>query len=315
MLAIGLFWLGVVLVFSAILMLFWDSFKQRKLWGLAGLLFLVPLVIHAVMSWSALSVRKAVYVLILGILTLTVSIAGGALTHLPFLADNEVVQVLEENIAPPREEQPLPNQEQADAAAQAVEENYDPLLTGSEYEDLETKELAPEAVNLTNPRATAARYQRLNDSERAYAMNKRIRLKLTDGEIIEGRLTNIRDDSVLVESLVNGGVLGLSYNNNDIAEMFVRLEAGEDLPKPDIEEQVEEAAQNLETNVDTSPQSVQQAGQPSTTIKEAEVQLEEIRPEIREQEVLPAEPATEEVLEKIDTMVDDSKSVENPLGQ
>ena len=131
MLEIGLFWLGVLIVAIGVLTIFLDTYSKNRLWAVMGLIFLIPLVIHAVLNWSTLNVRKAFYALLVGILAILVSITGGALAHLPFLAEHEVVQVLEENIAPPKEE-PLPNQEQADAAALSSEEYYDPLLTGSE---------------------------------------------------------------------------------------------------------------------------------------------------------------------------------------
>jgi len=262
MLAISLFWLGVILVAVALLLLFWDSFKYRKAWALISLILIIPLVVHMFINWSRLNSRKAFYLLLLGILSITVSIVGGALSQLHFLPEHEVVQVLEENIAPPKDD-PLPNQEQADAAAEAIDESYDPLLTGSEYETLGAKEIIPEDINKDDPNATAARYQQVTLEERVHAVNKWVRLKTANGEIIEGRLTNVLEDAVLIEANVNGGILGLSHKNEDISEMFVRLEAGEELIKSPPQE------------IDES-QAIVEDGQ--------EVIVEKLSPEIKELE-------------------------------
>lgn len=287
MLAIGLFWLGVILVVVALLMLFCDSFKHRKVWALISLILIVPLIVHMFINWSTLNSRKAFYLVILGILSIAVSIAGGVLTKLPFLPEHEVVQVLEENIAPPKQA-PLPNQEQADAAAQSIEENYDPLLTGSEYEALDAKEIVPEDINKNNPNAAGARYQSVTLDERVQAINKWIRLKMSDGRIIEGRLTDVLEDGVLIESNVNGGSLGLSYRNDEIADMSVRLESGEQLLKQVPQDDVEQSATEIEQNQD-------------------EIINEEISPEARVLEDTSVQETTDEVLEKVETIVDDTR--------
>lgn len=330
MLAISLFWLGVALIALAVLMLFWDSFKQHKLWGFAGLILLVPLVVHMVLHWSELNVRKAFYILILGSLSLVVSIAGGALTQLPFLAEHEVVQVLKEKNIAPSKQAPLPNQEQADAAALAVEENYDPLLTGSEYETLETKEIVPEDINKTHPKTTAARYEAITEEERVLAINKWIRLTMIDGKVVEGRLTNVLEEAVLVESSVDGGVLGFSYSNNEIKTMAVRLEEGEQLIKPEPEADsvesesvVEEATTDIQGNVQeiiSDPETVtEQLEQPivdaPSATDEVQTEVEVISPEMEIIEETLDEPLTDDALDVIEEIVDDSKSVQNPVGQ
>lgn len=350
MLAVSLFWLGVGLVAVAMLILFIDSFKHRKVWSLISLILIVPLLIHMVMNWSKLNVRKAFYIMILGALTIVVSIVGGALAQLPFLADHEVVQVLEENIAPQKVE-PLPNQEKADAAALAVEENYDPLLTGSEYETLDAKEIVPEDVDKVNPGTVpSARYEVVSEDQRAQAINKWIRLTLIDGKIVEGRLTNVVDEAVLVESSVDGGSLGLSYSDDQIKTMAVRLEAGEQLLSPesnDAESLAEGTPQDIlpdaQSDLTTIRETVDVIEQSSETIEAGdvatpnmeildqpapeepvtetlhqvdEVEVEVIKPEMKvvQEQTVTEQPATE-VLQQVEEMVDDSKSVDSPIGQ
>jgi len=330
MLAISLFWLGVALIALAILMLFWDSFKQHKLWGLAGLILLVPLVVHMFLNWSELNVRKAFYILVLGSLSLVVSIAGGALTQLPFLAEHEVVQVLKEKNIAPSKEAPLPNQEQADAAALAVEENYDPLLTGSEYETLETKEIVPEDINKVHPKTTAARYETITEDERVLAINKWIRLTMIDGKTVEGRLTNVLDEAVLVESSVDGGVLGFSYSNNEIKTMAVRLEAGEQLAKPEVEaasvesesvvEEISTDIQNEVQQTNSAPEAITEPLQQPVidtpaTVDDVQTEVEVIKPEMEILEPTMEEQPANDALEAIEEIVDDSKSTQNPVGQ
>ena len=321
MLALSLFWVGVVLIVSAILMLFWDSFKQRKLWAFISLLLLVPLLIHLVLNWSSLAVRKAFYISIVGILAIIVSIVGGALSQLSFLPEHEIVEVLEDNIAPP-EQAPLPNQEQADAAAEAVQENYDPLLTGSEYEPINKGDIVPEDVNKANPNATSASYQTLSAEERVHAINKLIRMTMTDGRVIEGKLTNVLDDAVLVESSVSGGSLGLSYNNSDIASIAVRLEAGEQLTKPTSDDEAESTERLQPDVIDQATQSVMPdvIEEVDQTIEEIETQvldspesaIEVIQPEMKS--VLPEqETAADEILPAVESMVDDSKVEDSPI--
>ena len=341
MLAISLFWLGVILVISATLMLFWDAFKLRKLWAIVSLVLIVPLIVHLFLNWSTLAVRKAFYILVIGILSIAVSIFGGALSQLTFLPESEVVQVLEENIAPPKEE-PLPNQEQADAAALSVEKDYDPLLTGSEYEALETEEILSGDVQKTIPNPTPApSYQPVTVEERVHAINKQIRMTMVDGEVVEGTLTNVLDDSVLIESSVSGGSLGLSYSNDQIISMAVRLEAGEQLIKPETETQTVNAEAELpEEELSTETQALEtqsievvQPGAPDAVLRvqeqvtapedntnqaiveEITPKAEVVRPEMKAIEPVSDEIATKETLEEVQEIVDDSKSFDGPIDQ
>lgn len=312
MLAVGFFWLGAILVILATLMLFVDSFKHRRLWSIISLILLIPLVIHMFLNWSSLNSRKAFYLILLGILSIAVSIAGGALSKVPYIGENEVVKVLEDNIAPAKDE-PLPNQEQADAAALSAEGDYDPLLTGSEYESLESKEIVPENINKTNPNASTARYQLLALGELPRAVNKWVRIKVTDGEIIEGRLTDVLEDGVLVESSVNGGSLGLSYNNDEISELFVRLEAGESLGKLESDEP---AVDEISSNVDSVNEPLNQDAMPSNGNRDEEQADEEFSSKTMIDEGASAiQDTTQAVLKEVETMVDDSKSVEQTIGQ
>jgi hypothetical protein len=339
MLEVGLFWIGIILVIVAIFMLFLDSFQSRRIWAVISLVLIVPLIIHMLLNWSSLNVRKSFYILVIGLLAVLVSVSGGALSQLSFLQDHEVVQALEEKIAPP-EEVPLSNQQQADTAALSVGEGYDPLLTGSEYEQLETNEIVPERKNQVVRKADPiARYELMTDDERMQAINKRVRITMTDGRVIEGKLTEIVDDSLIVESNVNGGSLGLSYKNDLIQSVAVRLVAGEELVVPKqqvIKEAVEEL---IEESVVVEP-SVIDAQQPIT---DTEVLLNDIPPqttpkipeinsdiiieqqpkiEVLDSSPLPTEIAPEtsvkiedEVLENVEGIVDDTKLLDNIDGQ
>jgi hypothetical protein len=339
MLEVGLFWIGIILVIVAIFMLFLDSFQSRRIWAVISLVLIVPLIIHMLLNWSSLNVRKSFYILVIGLLAVLVSVSGGALSQLSFLRDHEVVQALEEKIAPP-EEVPLSNQQQADTAALSVGEGYDPLLTGSEYEQLETNEIVPERKNQVVRKADPiARYELMTDDERMQAINKRVRITMTDGRVIEGKLTEIVDDSLIVESNVNGGSLGLSYKNDLIQSVAVRLVAGEELVVPK-QQVIKEAVEELvEESVVVEP-SVIDAQQPIT---DTEVLLNDIPPQttpkipeinsdiiIEQQpkiEVLDSSPlATEiapetsvkiedEVLENVEGIVDDTKLLDNIDGQ
>lgn len=241
MLELGLFWFGAAVIVVALLMLFVNAFQQNKAWGIAGLVLLVPLVVHILLTWKSLAVRKATYALIIGVLAILVSIAGGALKHLPFLSKHQVVQTLEENIAPPKDV-PLPNEEQANAVTVPGGEEYDPVLSGGEFEEVDVEKMVPPST--TSVQKTAApRYQAVLVEELSAVINKRVRLTMVSGELVNGTLTNIQENAVTVESAVEGGSLGLSYKLNEIESIAVQLAAGEEIPAQNQDvEQVDDVA-------------------------------------------------------------------------
>ena len=252
MLELGLFWFGAAVIVVALLMLFINAFRQNKVWGIAGLILLVPLVVHIFIAWNSLAVRKATYALIIGVLTILVSIAGGALKHLPFLSKHEVVQTLEENIAPPKDV-PLPNEEQAKAVTIPGEEEYDPVLSGGEFEEVDVAKMVPPSTTPVHKTA-APRYHAIQVEELPAVINKRVRLTMSNGELVEGTLTNIQENAVTVESPVEGGSLGLSYNLSEIDSIAVQLAAGEEIPVQDqdvpAEDVLESGSEVLEQAVD-----------------------------------------------------------------
>ena len=252
MLELGLFWFGAAVIMVALLMLFINAFRQNKIWGIAGLVLLVPLVVHILIAWNSLAVRKATYALIVGVLAILVSIAGGALKHLPFLSKHEVVQTLEENIAPPKDV-PLPNAEQAKAVTVPGDEEYDPVLSGGEFEEVDVEKMVPPSS--APVRKTAApRYHAIQVDELAAVINKQVRLMMKNGELVDGTLTHIQENAITVESAVEGGSLGLSYNLSEIDSIAVQLAAGEEIPVQDqdvpAEDVLESGSEVLEQTVD-----------------------------------------------------------------
>lgn len=333
MLELSLFWIGVVLIVTAVFMLFLDSFQSKKIWALISLVLVLPLLIHMLLNWSSLNVRKALYILIIGLLAVLVSVSGGVLSQLPFLQDHEVVQSLEDKIAPP-EDTPLSNQQQADIAAETAEDNYDPLLTGSEYEQLEAKEIVPEKINqVVRKAAPAGRYELVTDEERIHAINKRVRVIMLDGSVVEGKLTDIVDDSLIVEAEVNGGSLGLSYKNELIQSVAVRLVEGEQLYVPEEEsEQVSEekpvidqqesvmetkAAQQEDTQQMRSVSEGEASGSMVNDIPVNEIEQPPVSGSLEALPITAPEDAVieNEVLEKVEEIVDDTKLLDNVNGQ
>ena len=309
MLEMGLFWIGAAMVLVAYLILLLDSYRHNKVWALVGMILIIPLLIHVPLNWSTLNVRKAFYTLIIGVLAILVSIAGGALAHLPFLQDHEVVQVLEENIAPPKVE-PLPNEEQAKTTTLSKQKDYDPLLTGSEYEEVAVKEIASEAKKKTVNFNPSSRYQTITQEELKYAINKQIRMTMTNDEVIVGKLTNIEDDGVLVESSVNGGILGLSYQNSNIKNMEVLLFDGESLISEDIEVIEENSAEQVEEeSMPANDQFIDQ--QPLEEIVKPITNEDNIDPQInhlQEQEVV------DEVIEAVEEITQEAPiSTQEPV--
>lgn len=229
MLELGLFWAGVAIFIVAVLLLFMDAFKQSRGWGIAGLVLFVPLLVHIALAWSSLTVRKATYALIVGVLAILVSIAGGVLAHFPFLSEHEVVQTLEENIAPPKDT-PLPNEEQAQAVENPEGEDYDPLLSGSEFEEVDVKEIVPPSTTPIQKTA-APRYVPIPQEAWSVIVNKQVKVSMANGDVVEGALTHVEESAVTVESAVEGGSLGLSYSAEEIQSIAVRLAPGESIPQ------------------------------------------------------------------------------------
>lgn len=307
MLALSLFWLGATLVAATVLMVFWHSYRYRKIWALVSFITLLPLLIHIVLNWQSLAIRKAFYVGLLGFLSMAVGIAGGALAKVDFLPDHQVVHVLEKKIAPPQQT-PLPNQAEADAAAKAIAEDYDPLLTGSEYDRLRTNEIVPDSVNKSHPKARAeAHYERLSTKQRPLAKNKWVRLTMTDGKTIEGVLTDILDDSVLIESMVSGGSVGLSYPEEKIDSIYVRLEAGE---------QLDQSGATLPASDEPGTAGVIDGhGLQDQVVNESDLSATDNRQPVSaaDHETLTSE--QDKMLQKIEQVMDGSKSLDKELGE
>ena len=131
---------------------------------------------------------------------------------------------------------PLANQQQADATALSKSENYDPLITGSEYEKVSEEEIiasVKQAPSSEINTAAGPNYQVIAQDDFIHAINQSVRIKLRDGRVITGKLVSIIDASLLVESIVEGGFVGLSYGQQDIALLEVLLPAGERLYIPE----------------------------------------------------------------------------------
>ena len=307
MLALSLFWLGATLIVATVLMVFWHSYRYRKIWALVSLITLLPLVIHIVLNWQSLAIRKAFYVGVLGLLSMAVGIAGGALARVDFLPDHEVVQVLEKKIAPPQQT-PLPNQAKADAAAKAIEEDYDPLLTGSEYDRLNTNEIVPDSVNKSHPKARAeARYEQLSTKQRPLAKNKWVRLTMKGGKTIEGVLADVLDESVLIESIVSGGSVGLSYPEEQIESIYVRLEAGEELEDP--------SGSTLPASDEPAATGIIDGDGLQGQVNESDVPATDNRQAVSASDHETLTNEQDKVLQKIEQVMDGSKSLDKELGQ
>jgi len=288
MLELGVLLFGVLLIVAALLMLFWDAFQQNKKWGVAGLILLIPLVVHIFSAWNSLTVRKAVYALIIGILAILVSINGGALTHLPFLADHVVVQSLEDAIAPPKET-PLPNEEEAQAVEVPDGDDYDPLITGSEFESSDVKDHIPPSTTLVN-RTPPAVYRLIVPEDLANAINRQVRLTMENGDVIEGTLTHLSESAATVESHVEGGNLGLSYKLDEIKSVAVRLSAGDQLTVPD---QVSDTTDAAVEGMAHSIESEVEGDETSTTKLPAEVEHMRDNIPTQAEDYIKALPATE----------------------
>ncbi|MEM8844055.1 MAG: hypothetical protein AAGB35_03340 [Pseudomonadota bacterium] len=253
MLEISIFFVGVLVTLIALLMLFKVAYHENKPAAIVSLLLILPLIGYMFFNLGSISVRKAGFILVIGLIALIVSIYGGVSEQLHFLEENKVVQTIEEKIVP-IEEEPLPNEQEAQAAKLASDDNYDPLLTGSEFEEVEIQELVPEQKSVAIS-APVFYYQPLTFEEVQYALDMPVRLSMNDGSIIEGTLVNVDPEAILVESNASGGSVALSYSHADIKSVEVKLAKGQSLNIPQ-EDQIEEQTQVIAIEEDVVEEPV-----------------------------------------------------------
>lgn len=284
MLALITFSVGSLLLLVAVLMLLRHAFRTSMLWGILGLLFTIPLYIYALLRWEEVPIRKPVYISLVGILAVLVGISGGALSHLTFIPENEVVNTLEEKIAPPKET-PLPNEEEAQAIQLPDGEAYDPLLTGGEFEVVDIEEMSPPPAVVAS-RAETKKYETIEIADIDRAIGKRVKLNLINGENIEGILTHRQKESIIVESFVSGGAVGYTYPIADI-----KLISALDLA-PVAELALENDNLELESTAEAT-----------SVVEEVENVVEEVGPAIETEQV------SGSVAEQVESVVDSAQDV------
>ena len=272
MIEITIFIAGVLITIAAFLMIFRDAYQQNQIAAVISLVMIFPLVGYLLFNLSRTATRKAGTVLSVGIVAIIVSIYGGVSEHIFFLEENTIVQKIEKNIAP-KEEGPLPNELQAETAKLLKDDDYDPLLTGTELEDVELEEMLPERKSVEAPRVPVFSYQPVAYEEVQYALNKPVRVTMNDDAVVEGKLVNVESDSLMVESLASGGSVALSYKHTNIKSVEVKLAQGEQLeipPQPQIEEKPMDVGTMVSepSSIEPPAEASQQA--PSETIEELE---------------------------------------------
>ena len=162
--------------------------------------------------------------------------------------------------------------------------------------------------SVTQVRQTAAaRYLPIPVEDLAKVLNKQVRITMSNGDVVDGTLTHIEETAVTVESAVEGGSLGLSYNLSDVKSIAVRLAAGENLIEPQQEEDKEQAEISLE--ITPEPATGEAGEQVQQNIQAPQLQ------EIEESITAPAEsnniPAPQELPESIGEAAD---TVDTSMG-
>jgi len=269
MLALITLSVGGLLLLVALLMLLRHAFRTSMVWGILGLLFTIPLFIYAILRWDEVPIRKPVYISLVGLLSILVGVSGGALSQLTFLPENEVMAKIEDKIAPP-EDIPLPNEEEAQAVHLADGENYDPLLTGGEFESVGIEDMSPPAAVIAN-NDPVPDYEVISVDEVGRAVNKRVKLILLSGEEIEGTLTHRQDESIVVESFVSGGALGYTYSIADIK--LISVLGLEPLPEQELALEQDPASELQSLQEQVEEQSVSEL---ESTLEVVEDQLEPV---------------------------------------
>ena len=236
MFAVIVFYVGLAVLALGWLAAVFHALRDNKLWALLVLLLPVLALVHIALYWKELEVRRSLLMLLLGSALLGVGIVGGAVLKIPFLAQSGLFSELEEVI--PVKEEPLSNEAEAAAIELPEGDNYDPIISGSQYEEVDVEPLAPEEDKTVKlPAGPKKVYRVIAAGNLPAAIGKDLKLTLKNGETKLGKLTQIDEYSVSLESNLGAGEIGYAYPLEEIVQAEVLLTQGESVPEvPKVEE-------------------------------------------------------------------------------
>lgn len=237
MISLIVFYAGIIIILFSVITVLKHAFGRGLLWPVFIILFLPLTVVYIGLNWKELSMRKALYISIAGLLAIAVGIFGGALARVPFLPKLPIVETLKETTAP--ELEPLPNEKEAEAI-ELGDRRYDPVLTGSQFEEPDLKPLAPDTDKTVNQLKTVERKWRpIEKALLPYLSNKEIQLHMQNGQTPVGVIHSVSENSLVLGQLAEGGAVEFTYPYADIVSVEALLSNAEL-----VQAQQQDAAQN-----------------------------------------------------------------------
>ena len=224
--------IGLILLLAGLVMVLSSAFKHRLNWGLAILFVPVIAPVYAIYNWSEHRARNGLFTVIIGLFVVAAAFYGGVGKDIAALSTevhNKQVQRHVKDLieiipraGPPDE--PLPNQVEADEVQVKTGEDYDPIYGMDEYAYSNIEALPPdEDVRVVVPEQAEVtyEYQVITAAQVGKFINKQLKVATKRGEPREGRLIRSDEDSLYLESMVDGGIVQFQYAFKDIDAMLV----------------------------------------------------------------------------------------------
>jgi hypothetical protein len=224
------FLIGFVMVMSV-------AFRRSAILGLVILILPVIYPLYALIKWAEPRARNGLLVSLVGIMVAFAAFYGGAGQRV-----DEVVELIPDEQLRARvadltgqlpQASPTQDTLRNEAEAQRVErelgEDYDPL---AKQEYIPVEEIVPLALEDEKQVDTVARpavqwqYQRISKDLVPGFMGEKLRIRLADGQVKEGKLVKSTPTAMTLEFVVQQGTIALPTPYEEIAQIEVYARRG-----------------------------------------------------------------------------------------
>ncbi len=224
--------IGLILLLAGLVMVLSSAFKHRLNWGLAILFVPVIAPVYAIYNWSDHRARNGLFTVIIGLLVVAAALYGGVGRYIAALSTevhNEQVQERVKDLieiiptaGPP--DKPLPNEAEANVLKSKTGEDYDAIYGDDQYAYSNIEALPPdEDVRVVVPEQADVtyEYQVITAAQVGKFINKQLKVATKRGELREGKLIRSDEDSLYLESLVEGGIAQFQYEFTNLDALLV----------------------------------------------------------------------------------------------
>ncbi len=230
MIFVGL--LGLILLTVGLVMVLSSAFRHRLNWGLVILFLPVIAPVYAIYNWREHQARNGFFTVIIGLFVIAAALYGGVgrdvatlFTEVPSKQVQQQVQELVEKIPTARPpDKPLPNQAAANKVQTKSGTEYDAIHGDDEWAYTKIEALPPDEdvrVEVPEQAEVTYEYQVITAAQLGHFTNKRLKVATKRGELREGKLIRSDEDSLYLESLVDGGVVQFQYALKNIDALLV----------------------------------------------------------------------------------------------